>query len=189
MEHSTAAQTAVAPSDGISTALVTGAGTGIGRATARVFAAAGDRVIAVGRRPGPLAEAAEGHDGIIPFSADITAPGEPERIVAAGRLAVLDARIAAQTAVRDRPAAVLRQAAGERADPGGATERTGTARRTGPAGPSHRTEHAETGPAPRCAGPTSRLPGAVGSCRCPEAGSVCQSVLARRTGGDVRGVN
>ncbi|WP_433887983.1 SDR family NAD(P)-dependent oxidoreductase [Streptomyces sp. CA-111067] len=94
MEHSTAAQTAAAPSDGIRTVLVTGAGTGIGRATARAFAAAGDRVVAVGRRPGPLAQAAEGHDGIFPFSADITAPGEPERILAAvteahGRLDVL----------------------------------------------------------------------------------------------------
>jgi NADP-dependent 3-hydroxy acid dehydrogenase YdfG len=35
MEHSTAAQTASAPSDGIRTVLVTGAGTGIGRAAAR----------------------------------------------------------------------------------------------------------------------------------------------------------
>ncbi|WP_433887982.1 MerR family transcriptional regulator [Streptomyces sp. CA-111067] len=76
---------------------------------------------------------------------DMTTGPVPDRAlaVAAGRLAVLDARIAAQTAVRDRLAAVLRQAAGERADPGSATGRTR------PAGPSHRTEHAEAGPAHR----------------------------------------
>ncbi|KAA6213075.1 SDR family oxidoreductase [Streptomyces albofaciens JCM 4342] len=60
--------------------VVTGAGTGIGRATARRFAAAGDRVVAVGRRPGPLAEAAQGHGAIEPYVADITADGAAEEI-------------------------------------------------------------------------------------------------------------
>ncbi|MEU9704411.1 SDR family oxidoreductase [Streptomyces sp. NPDC047981] len=74
--------------------LVTGAGTGIGRATARAFAAAGDTVVAVGRRPGPLAETAGGHPGIRPLIADITAEGAAEEIVrsvlaAHGRLDVL----------------------------------------------------------------------------------------------------
>lgn len=76
------------------TVLVTGAGTGIGRATARAFAAEGANVIAVGRRPGPLEETAEGHPGITPLPADITAQGAPERVVGAaleehGRLDVL----------------------------------------------------------------------------------------------------
>lgn len=60
---------------------VTGAGTGIGRATARAFAAEGATVLAVGRRPGPLGETAAGDDRIVPLVADVTGPGEPERIV------------------------------------------------------------------------------------------------------------
>ncbi|MGA5816785.1 SDR family NAD(P)-dependent oxidoreductase [Kitasatospora sp. NPDC094028] len=75
--------------------VVTGAGTGIGRATARAFAAEGARVLAVGRRPGPLAETAAGHPGAIePLVADVTGPDAPEAIVGAalaryGRLDVL----------------------------------------------------------------------------------------------------
>ncbi|MGI5471678.1 SDR family NAD(P)-dependent oxidoreductase [Streptomyces sp. CA-132043] len=60
--------------------VVTGAGTGIGRATARAFVAAGACVVAVGRRPEPLAEAATGHPAMSPYAADITADGAPERI-------------------------------------------------------------------------------------------------------------
>ncbi len=62
-------------------AVVTGAGTGIGRATARMFAAEGTRVVAVGRRAEPLAETAEGHDLIHPLAADITGEGAAEEIV------------------------------------------------------------------------------------------------------------
>ncbi|GAA3159693.1 MULTISPECIES: SDR family NAD(P)-dependent oxidoreductase [Streptomyces] len=78
--------------------LVTGAGTGIGRATARAFAAGGALVVAVGRRSGPLRETARGSfpDGgaIVPYPADITADGVPETLVrhvaaAYGRLDVL----------------------------------------------------------------------------------------------------
>jgi NAD(P)-dependent dehydrogenase (short-subunit alcohol dehydrogenase family) len=74
--------------------VVTGAGTGIGRATARAFAAEGAHVVAVGRRREPLEETAAGHGRITPLPADITADGEPERIVRAvteahGRLDVL----------------------------------------------------------------------------------------------------
>ncbi|MFI8458963.1 SDR family NAD(P)-dependent oxidoreductase [Kitasatospora sp. NPDC085464] len=75
--------------------VVTGAGTGIGRETARAFAAEGARVLAVGRRPGPLAETAAAHPSLIePFAADLTGPDAPETIVGAalerfGRLDVL----------------------------------------------------------------------------------------------------
>ncbi|MCX4524731.1 MULTISPECIES: SDR family NAD(P)-dependent oxidoreductase [unclassified Streptomyces] len=74
--------------------VVTGAGTGIGRATARAFAAEGARVVAIGRRRERLQETAAGYDRIVPLPADITAEGEPERIVQAvqeahGRLDVL----------------------------------------------------------------------------------------------------
>ncbi|MFE1608640.1 SDR family NAD(P)-dependent oxidoreductase [Streptomyces albidoflavus] len=60
---------------------VPGAGTGIGRATARAFAAEGAHVVAIRRRPGPREETAAGHDRVTPPAADITGGGEPERIV------------------------------------------------------------------------------------------------------------
>ncbi|MEV5611087.1 SDR family oxidoreductase [Streptomyces sp. NPDC052225] len=64
------------------TVVVTGAGTGIGRATAHAFAAAGCRVVAVGRRPDPLAETASHSPGLITaLPADITADDGPSRIV------------------------------------------------------------------------------------------------------------
>ncbi|MCZ1019052.1 SDR family NAD(P)-dependent oxidoreductase [Streptomyces noursei] len=73
---------------------ITGAGTGIGRATARAFATEGAHVIAIGRRIAPLKETAAGHHRITPLAADITAESGPERIVRAvlethGRLDVL----------------------------------------------------------------------------------------------------
>ncbi|WP_432927766.1 SDR family NAD(P)-dependent oxidoreductase [Microbispora sp. CA-135349] len=74
--------------------IVTGAGTGIGRATARMFAGKGARVVAVGRRAEPLAETATGFDGIHPVTADVTAEDAAEEIVRGvmeshGRLDVL----------------------------------------------------------------------------------------------------
>ncbi|MFE4972486.1 SDR family NAD(P)-dependent oxidoreductase [Kitasatospora sp. NPDC056651] len=75
--------------------VVTGAGTGIGRETARAFAAEGARVLAVGRRPEPLAGTAAGFPALIePLAADVTGPEAAEGIVRAalerfGRLDVL----------------------------------------------------------------------------------------------------
>jgi len=65
------------------TVIVTGAGSGIGRATARGFAAENATVIAVGRRLDPLLETADGDDRITPIAVDITDETAPERIVAA----------------------------------------------------------------------------------------------------------
>ncbi|WP_432086480.1 SDR family NAD(P)-dependent oxidoreductase [Streptomyces sp. bgisy095] len=74
--------------------VVTGAGTGIGRAAARAFAGQGATVVAVGRREEPLRETAGARPGIHPFAADVTAEGAAEKIVRAaldahGRLDVL----------------------------------------------------------------------------------------------------
>ncbi|MFF4329096.1 SDR family NAD(P)-dependent oxidoreductase [Streptomyces sp. NPDC001591] len=83
-----------APQSNSRVVVITGAGTGIGRATARAFAAEGAHVVAIGRRSEPLMETAAGHDRITPLPVDITAEGEPERIVRSvletyGRLDVL----------------------------------------------------------------------------------------------------
>ncbi|MEY9854629.1 NAD(P)-dependent dehydrogenase (short-subunit alcohol dehydrogenase family) [Catenulispora sp. GAS73] len=78
---------------------VTGAGSGIGRAVAVRLAAAGDTVIAVGRRPAPLADLASqasqtsqaasaagrgsgGEDGgpVLPLPMDVADPAAPERL-------------------------------------------------------------------------------------------------------------
>lgn len=63
--------------------VVTGAGTGIGRATARMFAGMGAQVVAVGRRAEPLVETATDHDGIHPLTADVAAEGAAEEIMRA----------------------------------------------------------------------------------------------------------
>ncbi|NBE54005.1 SDR family NAD(P)-dependent oxidoreductase [Streptomyces boluensis] len=93
--NATSTHTKISAADRPRVVCVTGAGTGIGRATARAFAAEGARVLAVGRRPEPLRETAAGYpDLITPLAVDLTADDGPERIVEAaerayGRLDVL----------------------------------------------------------------------------------------------------
>ncbi|MEV4677482.1 MULTISPECIES: SDR family NAD(P)-dependent oxidoreductase [Actinomadura] len=76
------------------TVVVTGGGTGIGRAAARMFAAEGADVLVVGRTEARLKETAAGRTGIRVLAADVAAPDAPAEIVAAavrdsGRLDVL----------------------------------------------------------------------------------------------------
>jgi NAD(P)-dependent dehydrogenase (short-subunit alcohol dehydrogenase family) len=63
--------------------VVTGAGSGIGRATARAFAEHGARVLGVGRRRHALDETAAGHPGIEAHVADLRDPESPSRAIAA----------------------------------------------------------------------------------------------------------
>ncbi|WP_447041808.1 SDR family NAD(P)-dependent oxidoreductase [Streptomyces sp. DSM 118878] len=62
-------------------AIVTGAGSGIGRATALAFAEAGAYVLGVGRRAEPLKETAAAHDNIADLAVDVCADGAPAEIV------------------------------------------------------------------------------------------------------------
>jgi len=78
--------------------VVTGAGTGIGRATARAFAAEGALVTAVGRRVEPLRETAAGSGRITPLVADISSP------VAADAHAARPHRAPGRGGVDDHPA-------------------------------------------------------------------------------------
>jgi NAD(P)-dependent dehydrogenase (short-subunit alcohol dehydrogenase family) len=64
-------------------ALVTGAGSGIGRATARALLAAGWQVALVGRRRDALAETAGDHAGALIVPADVTDPAAVEAAFAA----------------------------------------------------------------------------------------------------------
>jgi len=57
-------------------ALITGAGTGIGAATARLFAREGARVVVTGRRPEPLERVAADVGGVARASAE-RAGGRP----------------------------------------------------------------------------------------------------------------
>jgi NAD(P)-dependent dehydrogenase (short-subunit alcohol dehydrogenase family) len=63
--------------------IVTGAGSGIGRATAIAAARAGAHVLGVGRRGGPLAETAAEHPAIATLATDVCADGAPEAVVGA----------------------------------------------------------------------------------------------------------
>ncbi|MEV0667949.1 SDR family NAD(P)-dependent oxidoreductase [Actinomadura luteofluorescens] len=73
------------------TIVVSGGGTGIGRAVAARFAAGGDRVAVIGRRAGVLEKAA-GEIGGTALPADLSDPAEVERVRAelAGRFGSID---------------------------------------------------------------------------------------------------
>lgn len=62
-------------------AIVTGAASGIGRATAQLFADEGGRVLAIDLPGKGLADAHKSHDGIRTFEIDIISDGAPARIV------------------------------------------------------------------------------------------------------------
>jgi NAD(P)-dependent dehydrogenase (short-subunit alcohol dehydrogenase family) len=64
------------------TAIVTGAATGIGAATARLLAERGARVLAVGLQPERLREAIEGVDGAEALEADVSDPARIEAVAA-----------------------------------------------------------------------------------------------------------
>ena len=63
--------------------IVTGAGSGIGRATARAFALAGAQVLGVGRRKEALDETAAAHPGIVAHPVDLCAPDAPRQVIEA----------------------------------------------------------------------------------------------------------
>ena len=74
--------------------MITGAGSGIGRATARAFLAAGWDVAMVGRRGDALAETADGHRAALVLPCDVTDPASVDAAFAQvkdhwGRLDVL----------------------------------------------------------------------------------------------------
>ncbi|MFF5448599.1 SDR family NAD(P)-dependent oxidoreductase [Streptomyces sp. NPDC012888] len=94
------------------TVVVTGGGTGIGRATARAFAAEGADVLVVGRTASTLAATAAGHAGIRTLTADITAPDAAERVVAAaaGPSGRIDVLVHNAAAVLPEPAGSLTRA-------------------------------------------------------------------------------
>jgi NADP-dependent 3-hydroxy acid dehydrogenase YdfG len=76
------------------TILITGASSGIGRATAELFLAKGWKVGLLARRAGPLEEMAKAHENAVPLVADVTDPKAVEAGFAAfqeqaGRLDVL----------------------------------------------------------------------------------------------------
>ena len=75
------------------TILITGAGSGIGRATAQAFLAAGWNVGLIGRRADALAETAAGNPAALVLPCDVTQPAEVETAFAeaAGHFGHLDA--------------------------------------------------------------------------------------------------
>jgi NAD(P)-dependent dehydrogenase (short-subunit alcohol dehydrogenase family) len=66
-------------------AVVTGAGSGIGRAVARLLLADGFAVALAGRRQQQLVETAEGHPDALVVACDVTRPGDVEHLFGAVR--------------------------------------------------------------------------------------------------------
>jgi NAD(P)-dependent dehydrogenase (short-subunit alcohol dehydrogenase family) len=76
------------------TAIVTGASSGIGAAIASLFARSGYGILAAGRNRDRLLEMSEQHEAIIPWTGDLTEPGNCQKLVSDcvdrfGRLDVL----------------------------------------------------------------------------------------------------
>lgn len=67
------------------TVVVTGGGTGIGRATALAFAEQGAAVLVTGRRKERLAETAAAHSAVVPVTADVTTESGAEAVAEAVR--------------------------------------------------------------------------------------------------------
>lgn len=61
--------------------IVTGGSSGIGRAAALRFARQNNKVLITGRRPGPINEAATGHENIVGLVADAASPRDAARTV------------------------------------------------------------------------------------------------------------
>lgn len=70
------------PEPSVKVAVVTGAGSGIGRAVARLMLAEGYRVILAGRRRQPLLETAGDHPRAHAVTCDVTVPDDVERLFA-----------------------------------------------------------------------------------------------------------
>ena len=92
-------------------AVVTGAGSGIGRAAAGALADAGFTVVAVGRRRGPLEETAgQAGRGAVAIVGDVTDPASVDRAVRRGRRPLRPPRPVVQQRRRRRPRCAARGA-------------------------------------------------------------------------------
>jgi len=99
------------------TALITGAGTGIGRGVATTFVEAGARVVACGRRRQPLQDLARAlGDAVVPCAADVTVATDRERLVreCIDRLGSLDILVNCAGFVRSGPLETLDEPTWER---------------------------------------------------------------------------